>query len=90
MGVNLGAPVSATGKGSINGDCYYLLGWLLWASRCKFNGGGRGPGAPGRLRSSWAGGAGRAGVSTHLLMAGIWGVIERGGRPGARVGLHEQ
>ena len=23
-------------------------------------------------------------------MAGIWGVIERGGRPGARVGLHEQ
>lgn len=39
---------------------------------------------------SWARGAGRAGVSAHLLMAGIWGVIERGGRPGARVGLHEQ
>lgn len=39
---------------------------------------------------SWASGAGRAGVSAHLLMAGIWGVIERGGRPGARVGLHEQ
>lgn len=38
----------------------------------------------------WAGGAGRAGVSARLLMAGIWGVIERGGRPGARVGLHEQ
>ena len=38
---------------------------------------------------SWAR-AGRAGVSAHLLMAGIWGVIERGGRPGARVGLHEQ
>lgn len=37
-----------------------------------------------------AGGAGRPGVSAHLLMAGIWGVIERGGRPGARVGLHEQ
>lgn len=34
--------------------------------------------------------AGWAGVSAHLLMAGIWGVIERGGRPGARVGLHEQ
>lgn len=37
-----------------------------------------------------AGVAGRAGVSAYLLMAGIWGVIERGGRPGARVGLHEQ
>lgn len=24
------------------------------------------------------------------MTAGIWGVIERGGRPGARVGLHEQ
>lgn len=46
--------------------------------------------APGRLRSPGPAELGRAGVSAHLLMAGIWGVIERGGRPGARVGLHEQ
>lgn len=43
-----------------------------------------------RAEVSWASGAGPAAVSAHLLMAGIWGVIERGGRPGARVGLHEQ
>lgn len=49
---------------------------------------GVGCGAPGRLRSP--GPTDQAGVSAHLLMAGIWGVIERGGRPGARVGLHEQ
>lgn len=48
---------------------------------------GRGRRVGGDLRAR---GAGRAGVSAHLLMAGIWGVIERGGRPGARVGLHEQ
>lgn len=48
---------------------------------------GRGRRLGGDLRAR---GAGRAGVSAHLLMAGIWGVIERGGRPGARVGLHEQ
>lgn len=52
-------------------------------------GGRGGTRAPGRRRSPGRG-AGRAGVSAHLLMAGIWGVIERGGRPGARVGLHEQ
>lgn len=82
----------ALGMLSITGDCYYLLGLLLWASRCKFNdreGGGS------RMRGAWSAEmswarAGRAGVSAHLLMAGIWGVIERGGRPGARVGLHEQ
>lgn len=65
---------------------------LLRAARCKFNDGGRGGVGCGRLVGGdpWAGGAGRPGVSAHLLMAGIWGVIERGGRPGARVGLHEQ
>lgn len=43
----------ALGMLSIKGDCYYLLGLLLWASRCKFNdreGVGAGCGAPGRLR----------------------------------------
>lgn len=65
---------------------------LLWAARCEFNDGGWGGVGCGRLVGGdpWAGGAGRAGVSARLLMAGIWGVIERGGRPGARVGLHEQ
>lgn len=48
-------------------------------------GGRRAPGGGGPR-----GRGGRAGVSAHFLTAGIWGVIERGGRPGARVGLHEQ
>lgn len=68
-----------------------LLGLFHWDLKCKF------------LRWRWAesrvpdllGSLGlveraRPGVTAHLLMAGIWGVIERGGEPGARMGLHEQ
>lgn len=91
MRVNPGHRCPALGKRSVRGDCY-LLGSLLprrGVSLTMGDGGGRDAGAwPAEV--SWAGGAGRAGVSAHLLMAGIWGVIERGGRPGARVGLHEQ
>lgn len=57
-------------------------------ARCEFNGGGR-AGGRGAGAAGSPGGAGR-GVSARSLTAGIWGVIERGGRPGARVGLHEQ
>lgn len=54
------------------------------------NGVGAGSGLPGRLGSIGPGERAGPGVSAHLLMAGIWGVIERGGEPGARMGLHEQ
>lgn len=62
-------------------------------ARCEFNDGAGGSG--GEEGEAGAGAAesraarGR-GVSARPLTAGIWGVIERGGRPGARVGLHEQ
>lgn len=75
------------------GERGLLSAWLVPpASRCKFpDAAGRGARCGRRAGRGLLGrGAGRAGVSAHLLMAGIWGVIERGGRPGARVGLHEQ
>lgn len=57
----------------------------------SFNDGvGAGSGLPARLGSTGPGERAGPGVSAHLLMAGIWGVIERGGEPGARMGLHEQ
>lgn len=85
------ASESAVGKRAVKGGRYYLLGLLLREAKCKFNDGGRG-GDQGAWSPviSWASEAGRVGVSARLLMAGIWGVIERSGRPGARVGLHEQ
>lgn len=49
-----------------------------------------GSGVPGRLGSLGPDEPAGPGVSANLLMAGIWGVIERGGEPGARMGLHEQ
>lgn len=59
--------------------------------RVSFNDGlGAGSGLPGRLGSLGPEERAGPGVSAHLLMAGIWGVIERGGEPGARMGLHEQ
>lgn len=66
-----------------------LSAWLAPRGRgvSLTTGGGAGAGAPGRRRAGRR--AGR-GVSARSLTAGIWGVIERGGRPGARVGLHEQ
>lgn len=84
-----GAPELGLGRGRPSGrfpsgPVIISLGCLPWASECGFDDGswegwGRGSKGAGRLRA-----AGPGGVGAPLLMAGVWGVIERGGRPGAR------